>query len=47
MRNAVTGIKNDACGTTGSIEGEDGLDGGKKRRDIERFEENLGGGVTV
>lgn len=47
MRDAVASIKDYSCSTTGGVEGEDGLNGCVKRRDIECFEENLGSGVAI
>ncbi len=47
MRDAVTGVEYYSCGAARSIEGEDGLYGGVKGRNIESFEENLGSCVAI
>ena len=47
MRDTVASIEHYACCAAGGVEGEDGLDGGVEGGDVERFEKNLGGCVTV
>ena len=47
MRDSVAGIEDYACCAAGGVEGEDGLDGGVEGGDVEGFEEDLGGCVTV
>ena len=39
--NSVTGIENDTRGTSGSVEGQDGLDGHVERGGVESLENNL------
>lgn len=41
VSDTVTGVEHDAGGTTGSVKGEDGLDGNVESRRIEGFENNL------
>ena len=47
VRDSVASIEHYACCAARGVEGEDGLDGGVEGGDVEGFEENLGGCVTV
>lgn len=47
MGDTVAGVEDDAGGTAGGVEGENSLDTGVEGGDVEGFEEDLGGCVTV
>ncbi len=47
MRDSIARIEHYACCAARGVEGEDGLDGGVEGGDVEGFEENLGGCVTI
>lgn len=45
--NTITGVQNDTGGTTGGVQGKDGLDGNVEGRGVEGFEHDLGHLFTV
>jgi hypothetical protein len=45
--NSITGIENDTSGTTGGVEGEDGLDGDVEGGGVEGLEDDLGHLLSV
>ena len=47
VRHAVARVEDHACCAARRVEREDGLDGGVEGGDVEGFEEDLRGGVTV
>ena len=47
VRDPVTRIEHDAGRAAGRVQGEHGLDGGEEGGDVESFEQDLGGDVTV
>ena len=47
MGNTVARVEDDASCAAGGVEREDGLDGCVESGDVEGFEENLSGGVTI
>lgn len=47
MRDSVAGIEDDARSASGRVQREHRLDRGMQSRDVEGFEQNLGGCVAV
>lgn len=47
VSNSITGIENDTSGSSGSVEGEDGLDGDVEGGGVEGLEDNLGHLLSV
>ena len=47
VRDPVASIEHYACCAAGGVKGQYGLDGGVESGDVEGFEQNLGGCVTV